>query len=62
MISLLIILIVVGFVLYLFNKFLPLDANVKSLINAVVIFVLVAMVILFVLKMFGFDVPTPRLN
>ncbi len=62
MITLLIVLIVVGFALFLFNRFLPIEGNVKSLINYLVIFVLVALVILFILRLFGFDVPTPRLN
>lgn len=62
MITLILILIVVGFALFLFNRFLPLDPNIKSLINYVVIFVLCILVILFILKMFGFNVPTPDLN
>lgn len=53
MIELLLILIVVGFALFLFNKFVPLDGNIKSIINYVVIFVLCLLVILFILRMFG---------
>lgn len=53
MITLLLILVVAGFILFLFNRFVPLDANIKSLINYLVIFVLVIFVILFVLDMFG---------
>lgn len=62
MITLLLILIVVGFALFLFNRFMPVEGNVKSLINYVVIFVLCALAVLFILRMFGFDVPSPRLN
>jgi hypothetical protein len=53
MITLLIVLIIVGFILFLFNRFLPMDGNVKSLINYVVIFVLVMFVLLFLLDLFG---------
>lgn len=52
MITLLIILVVVGFVLFLFNRFMPLDADVKSLINYVVIFILIVIVVLFILDLF----------
>jgi hypothetical protein len=53
MITLFLILIVGGFVLFLFNRFVPLDENIKSLINYVVIFLLVMIVILFFLDLFG---------
>lgn len=53
MITLILILVVVGFVLFLFEKFLPIDASIKLLIRYVVIFVLVMMVLLFLLDMFG---------
>jgi hypothetical protein len=53
MITLLLVLIVVGFGLYLLNGFVPMSPTVKSLINAIVIFVLVIYVLLFVLDMFG---------
>jgi hypothetical protein len=62
MVTLLIVLVIIGFALFLFNRFLPLDEKVKSMINYLVIFVLCLVVILFILRMFGFDVPTPRLN
>lgn len=62
MITLILILVVVGFALFLFNKFVPIEGNVKSLINYVVIFVLCVLVVLFILRMFGFNVPTPNLN
>jgi hypothetical protein len=52
-IELLLILVIVGFVLFLFNRFAPLDGNIKQLINYVVMFILVLLVILFVLKLFG---------
>ncbi len=53
MITFLLILVVIGFALFLFNRFLPLDANIKSLINYLVIFVLVLVAILFLLDLFG---------
>lgn len=53
MITLILVLVVIGFVLFLFNRFLPIEGNVKSIINYVVIFVLVIVVILFVLDLFG---------
>lgn len=53
MITLILILIVVGFVLFLFERFLPIDASIKLLIRYVVIFVLVMMVLLFLLDLFG---------
>lgn len=62
MISLLLIAVVVGFALFIFNRFAPTEGNVKSLINYVVIFVLCLLAILFILRMFGFDVPSPKLN
>lgn len=63
LIELILILIIVGFALFLFNRFLPLDGNVKQLINYVVIFVLVIIVILFILKLFGiYSGPHMNLN
>jgi hypothetical protein len=53
MISLLILLIVAGFILFLFNRFAPIDGNVKALINYLVMFVLILFVILFVLDITG---------
>ena len=62
MITLLLALIVIGFVLFLFNRFVTIDENVKALINYIVWFVIAIVVILMLLRMFGFDVPTPKLN
>jgi hypothetical protein len=53
MILFLLALVVIGFVLFLFNRFAPMDANIKSLINYLVIFVLIIVVIFFVLDLFG---------
>jgi len=63
MIELLIILVIVGFVLFLFNRFVPLEPNIKSLINYVVIFIIALVVILFILRIFGiYDGPNLRLR
>jgi hypothetical protein len=63
MIELILILIVVGFILFLFNRFVPLDANIKSLINYLVLFVLFVVVVLFLLKAFGiYDGPDLKLK
>lgn len=63
MIELLLILIIVGFALFLFNRFLPIDGNVKQLINYVVIFILCLIVLLFILRLFGiYNGPHLNLN
>lgn len=53
MITFLLVLVIAGFALFLFNRFVPLDASVKSLINYVVIFVLALFAIFFLLDIFG---------
>jgi len=63
MIELLLILIIIGFALFLFNRFLPIDEKIKQLINYVVIFVLIIIVILFILRLFGiYNGPHLNLN
>lgn len=52
MIGLLILLIVIGFALFLFNRFVPIEGNIKSLINYLVIFTLALVVVLFILDLF----------
>lgn len=52
MITFLLALAVIGFALFLFNRFVPGDGSIKQLINYLVIFVLVVAVILFVLDLF----------
>jgi hypothetical protein len=49
LLSILILLIVVGVVLYLINNYLPLDGKIKTIINWVVVIVIV----IFLLKAFG---------
>lgn len=51
-IGLLLVLAVIGFALFLFNRFVPIAANIKSLINYVVLFFLVVVVVLFMLEFF----------
>jgi hypothetical protein len=63
MIELLLILIVIGFALFLFNRFMPIDELIKQLINYVVIFVIAIIVILFILRLFGiYDGPNLRMR
>lgn len=55
LISVVIVLIVVGVVLYLINQFIPMDSKIKSILNIVVVIV----VILWLLNAFGlFDSST----
>jgi len=49
MVSLLVVLIIVGVVLYLVNTLIPMDARIKTVINVVVIIC----VLLYVLQAFG---------
>ena len=63
MITLILIIIVVAFALFLMNRFLPIDANIKSLITYIAYFVIVMLVILFVLRLFGlYDGPNLNLK
>ena len=49
LLTILIVLIVVGLVLYLINNYIPMDAKIKSILNIVV----VICVIIWLLKAFG---------
>jgi hypothetical protein len=49
LVSLILILIVVGVVLWLINTYIPMDAKIKSILNAVVVIA----VVLWLLKVFG---------
>jgi hypothetical protein len=49
----LIILAIIAFALFLFNRFFPGDGNIKQIINYVVIFVIIMIVILAILRLFG---------
>ncbi len=49
LINVILVLIVAGVVLWLINRFIPMDRNIKSILNAVVIIV----VVLWLLKVFG---------
>jgi len=50
LISLLVVLVIVGVVLYLLNTLVPMDARIKTVINVVVLLA----VFLYVLQSFGF--------
>ena len=49
MIQLIIVLVIVGVLLWLVNNYIPMDANIKKILNIVVIIV----VILWLLRVFG---------
>jgi uncharacterized membrane-anchored protein len=49
LISLLVVLIIVGFALWLINRFIPMASSIKSILNAVV----VLLVVVWLLKGFG---------
>jgi hypothetical protein len=49
MVSLIVLLILVGVGLYLINTVLPLDPNIKTIINVVILLV----VVLYILQVFG---------
>ncbi len=53
MIEMLIVLAVIAFALFLFNRFFPGDGNIKAIVNYVVIFVICIVVILAILRLFG---------
>jgi hypothetical protein len=61
-VHLIIVLAVVGFLLYLVNRFVPMDAKIKTIINWVV----VACIILWLLNVFGIlqmaNAPVPHLH
>lgn len=48
-VSLIVVLVVVGVILYLINRFIPMDGKIKSILNIVV----VILVILWLLNAFG---------
>lgn len=49
LVSLILVLIVVGVVLWLINTYVPMDSKIKSILNAVVVIA----VVLWLLKVFG---------
>jgi hypothetical protein len=58
MIHVIIVLILIGVGLYLINTYVPMAQPIKTILNVVVI----VLVILWVLTLFGFDVPIPNLD
>lgn len=52
-IGIIVLLIVAGLLLWLVNTFIPMDPKVKQLLNVVIIILLVAVVIWFLLGLFG---------
>lgn len=49
LITILLVIIIVGFLLWLINSFIPMDGNIKKILNVVVILIL----IVWLLKVFG---------
>jgi hypothetical protein len=49
LLTIIIVLVVVGIILFLINKFVPIDGNIKTVLNWVVIIV----IIIWLLKAFG---------
>jgi len=64
LISLVIVLVVVGVLLYVVNRFIPMEANIKSILNAVVIVAVILWLLAVFLGGFGnlstVQVPTLR--
>jgi hypothetical protein len=60
LINLIVILVIVGVILWLINSYIPMQATMKKILNAVVIIV----VILWLLSVFGLlsDISTIRIN
>jgi len=58
LLTLIIVIVVVGVVLYLINKFIPMDAKIKTILNWVVVIVL----IIFLLKALGVWAYLGRVN
>lgn len=57
MISLLLTLVIVGVALYLIETYVPMSPPIKTVLRVVVVLILV----LWLLRLFGLDVPAPRL-
>ena len=58
LIQIVLLLIIVGFALWLINQFVPMAASIKSILNAVVVIA----VIVWLLNVFGFLSNSPRLH
>ena len=51
-------LVLIGVGLMLVNKFVPMEPSIKTILNVVVI----VAVVLWVLPLFGFDIPIPQIG
>lgn len=54
LISLIILIVVVGVILWLVNTYIPMDAKIKQILNVVVVIVLVVYLLMLFLPMTGF--------
>jgi hypothetical protein len=53
LIQLVVILIVIGVLLWLVNSYIPMDANIQKIINAVVVIAVVLWLLIFLLNVVG---------
>lgn len=53
LIQIIVVLIVIGVLLWLVNTYIPMDARVQQILNAVVIIALVLWLLMFLLSLFG---------
>jgi len=53
LIQIIVILVVIGVLLWAVNSFVPMDSNVKQILNAVVVIALVIWLLFWVLAIFG---------
>lgn len=62
LIQLIVILIVIGVLLWLVNTYIPMDARIKQIINAVVIIAIVIWLLLFLLSAVGLSPGSMRVG
>ena len=53
LINILIVLVIVGFLLWLVNNYIPMDGKIKKIVNIIVLIVVLIVVVIWVLKAFG---------
>jgi len=62
LIQIIVVLIVIGVLLWAVNNYVPMDSNIKKILNAVVVIALVVWLLVWVLALFGianYRVPMP---
>ncbi|MGA2410923.1 MAG: Thivi_2564 family membrane protein [Candidatus Binataceae bacterium] len=58
LLNIIVILVIVGLILWLINAFIPMAGGIKALLNVVVFIV----VLIWLLRAFGVDVPLPGIH